>query len=751
MAYLSKELFRFTSSVLPADTFGVVDFHGVEGLSRLYEFTVNLVAGKLDIDFQHVLDNPATFSILREQGDEAPFHGYIRELDLLHAKGDLCFYRAVLVPKLWWLTLTHHNQVVLDQASPHFLKEVLEDGGLSANDFQFRLSHAYEKWEYVCQYRETHYNFFARWLEREGMYYFFEQDASHCKLIVTDTRISHTDLPQGKTLRYATPSGLEYSSTNEVVRSFSQRLRLTPGSVVLKDYNYRTPSLDLTGEAQVTSSGQGQVYIYGDHFRTPSEGQRLAELRAEELRCRRERYHGESLVPHLRPGYVFTLDDHFKQNFNQDYLAIEVSHHGSQAAYLLAGISLGGNESEKRAHYENAFVAIPANLQYRSELKTEKPRFHGTLNAKIDAASSGQYAELDEHGRYKVILPFDQSGRSQGHASSWLRMMQPYAGANHGMHFPLHKGVEVVLAFVDGDPDRPYIAGAMTNPDNPNQVTAYNQTQSRLTTAGGNNMHIEDAEGSQRILMQSPSANTWVRMGAPNDPPSAGADDDDVDSYVKKGWESFKESGYAVSTEGPFELHVGGVKLELTIGALITDIAIIANKFEFTGGASEELLLGGKIDCHWPEKWTLTTDETETKLTKLETSVEDLSNTVDKIDLAGTEQKLRTEITKVEALANKAQTEVTSLKANEIKALGEEIKTTASSINTKLSEVESKANQVSDLANKIETVGNNVKTVATVMQNVASEFKQTGTYIHTAGTSLKNAGAIISNGLHLQN
>jgi len=163
-------------------------------------------------------------------------------------------------------------------------------------------------------------------------------------------------------------------------------------------------------------------------------------------------------------------------------------------------------------------------VQFRPERKTERPRIAGAITARIDAAGSGQYAELDEHGRYKVVLPFDLSGRKDGKASAWVRMAQPYAGSDHGMHFPLHKGTEVLLTFIDGDPDRPIIASAVPNPETPSPVKDSNQTMAAITTGGGNKIHIEDRAGSERILLHSPQQKSFVRIGAPNDPDSPGWD-----------------------------------------------------------------------------------------------------------------------------------------------------------------------------------------------------------------------------------
>ncbi|MBF0527805.1 MAG: type VI secretion system tip protein VgrG [Deltaproteobacteria bacterium] len=520
MRYLTEERFLFISRALPEDAFGVVNFKGTEGLSQPYEFEIELVAEEPDLDLASILRHTAVFVVKREDGNVF-FNGVLAEFEQLQAFGPYYFYRARLVPKFWRLSLIHHNQVFLDKALPDFFRDVLSDAGLTGLDYEFRFQHDYHPWEYVCQYQESHLNFLSRWMEREGIYYFFEQTENSEKIIFTDSMVAHVAPPQGRVIRFSPPSGLDSAHRLEVVKSWRSRQRMLPQNIFLKDYNYRRPSLEMTGQAAVApDSGLGQVFIYGDHFRAPQEGDNLARVRAEALLCREQLFTGESAVPYIKPGYIFELNDHFRKSFNQNYLITRIEHEGSQSAYLTAGLKADTAERETN-YYRNSFEAIPANLQYRSERLTPKPRIYGVLNAKIDAAgSTGQYAELDDHGRYKVVMPFDLSGRSGGKASAFLRMAQPYAGSDHGMHFPLHKGTEVLLTFIDGDPDRPIITGAVPNPDTPSPVNAANQTTARITTGGQNKIHFEDLEGSKRMLLQTPQANTWFRMGAPNDPPS---------------------------------------------------------------------------------------------------------------------------------------------------------------------------------------------------------------------------------------
>ena len=426
------------------------------------------------------------------------FNGILIQFEETQEFNGYLFFRAVLMPKLQWLSLTGHNQVFLDQTVPDILQAVLKECGLSDSiDFEFKLQNDYQPLEYVCQYGETHLNFISRWAEREGIYYFFEQTDQGEKAIFTDTKISHTDLAQGKDLIYSPQSGLDSLQTKEVIRDFLGRHNLLPQQIFLKDYNYRKPSLAMEGKAEVDPDGRGETYVYGEHFTTPEEGDRLAGIRAEEFLCRKSVYYGNSSVAFMEPGFTFDLQEHYNKAYNKKYLLTEISHEGHQTGYLISGLSGAVAPVDEPMFYANTFTGIPADAQFRPERTAVKPKISGTLNAKVDAASSGQYAELDDQGRYKVLLPLDRSGRGSGKASAWCRMMQPYAGADYGMHFPLHKDTEVLLTFVDGDPDRPIIAGSVPNPETGSPIKGGNQTQSMIKSGGGNQLHMEDQEGAE--------------------------------------------------------------------------------------------------------------------------------------------------------------------------------------------------------------------------------------------------------------
>lgn len=514
MADTMEQKFTFISDALPHETFGVVSFRGSEGLSQPYAFEILLISSDLEIDLEKVLQNRVRLTIHRQGQADVVYNGILATFEQQREIDRKGLYRAYMVPKLWWLSITRHNQIFLDKTVREIVDACLKDGGMTDQDYEFRLQETYAPIDYVCQYGESHLNFISRWLEREGIYYFFDQTAGGEKIVFTDTQIAHVDLPQGNTLSYSPPSGLEAGHKSEIIQSLTCRRRLTPASVFLKDYNYRKPSLDLTGSAVVSESGRGQVYIYNEHFRTAEDGTRLAKIRAEALLCRREEFEGESSIPFLLPGFTFNLKTHYRESYNQKYLTVEVHHEGNQPSFMLSGFQTGSGRGEAPPAYRNTFNAIKASAQFRPEQKAIKPRISGTLIAKIDAAGSGQAAELDDQGRYKVVLPFDLSGRADGKASAWVRMAQPYAGTDHGMHFPLHKGTEVMLTFLDGDPDRPFIAAAVPNPETPSPVNADNQTTSVIQTAGQNKIVMGDQPGSEHVHIGSPNGKSFIRIGS---------------------------------------------------------------------------------------------------------------------------------------------------------------------------------------------------------------------------------------------
>jgi len=735
MNYLTSRKFSFSSDSLPPDTFGVVKFAGTEGISQCYTFEITLVSDKLDLDLQGVIENPAKLVFHRDEGDDVSYHGILLSFEQLHEVNKLAFYRAHLVPRLTWLTFTQHNQVFLDKSVPEIIEACLKDGGLTGADFELRLTGSYDPIEYVCQYSESHLNFVSRWAQREGIYYFFEQSDAGEKVVFTDTQISHTPLTQGDTITYSPPSGLEASHEREIVSSFHCRMNLTPASVLLKDYNYRKPSLDVSGSADVDSKGRGQVYSFGDHIKTPEDGNRIAKIMAEGLLCRKEVFHGDGSVPYMMPGYTFTLKDHYRGSFNQSYLVTDLSHEGNQTGYLLAGITTG--TEDRGVFYRNSFSSIVSTVQFRPEHTAQKPRISGTLTAKIDAAGSGQYAELDSQGRYKVILPFDISGNKNGKASAYVRMAQPYAGSNHGMHFPLHKDTEVLLTFIDGDPDRPIIQAAVPNPETQSPVNVNNQTMSAITTAGGNKIHMEDQAGSERILMHSPNTNSFIRIGAPNDPVPA-EDEESGFSYIPGG------TGIKEWSHGWLDVLVGS-KNEIIFGNVVS--VVLGFRGWFTGGILLDAVIGPIWEIKIPDKWTF-------KNGHMEVTADTWKLYLNRTIVKEGHEKFEGSSTRVVGDVNRVIAQRVATSINTTQTIGSNTeaclsrsRTVATQLGARGTEMKALATKVSDVGAKVAGGGRSTAMAGALMTESGVDVDQGATRMVSSGTTIRSGALTVQEAL----
>ncbi|MBI4950928.1 MAG: type VI secretion system tip protein VgrG [Myxococcales bacterium] len=510
---MTKLIYTFSSSAVP-ESAHVVGFRGVEGISELYHFEVALsVRNDEELDLDQAVGFKAALTLETPDGPET-YHGMIAQVELLHASADHTLYRVLLVPKAWFLTTTRHSWVFVDKDTPTILGIMLDGAGLAGDDYELRLHGTYPAREFVCQYKESDFDFVSRWMEREGIYFFFEQGSDKEKLIVTDDKSVHQP-SRGKAARYVPLSGSD-SMALEAFESFTCTRTGLPSAVYENDFDYLKPTLDVSGNAPADERGGGTVYRHGDNVATPDAAAGLARVRAEELLARQSVYHGSGRVFGLRAGYRFALDEHPRAALNADYLAVSVEHQGNQSA---------GSAPLKRLlrldyddEYHAGVVAIPAERQYRAARTTPKPRIHGYERGFVDGPADSDYAQLDEHGRYKVLLHFDESAgdTEAGKSSCWVRMMQPHGGAPEGFHLPLRKATEVMVSFLGGDPDRPLISGVVPNAMTPSPVTKDNQTQNVIQTGGKNRIEMEDQEGKQYVDVSTPPKNTFSHYGEPH-------------------------------------------------------------------------------------------------------------------------------------------------------------------------------------------------------------------------------------------
>jgi type VI secretion system secreted protein VgrG len=532
-----SDLITFASSMLPGTT-RVIGFRGVEAISRPYRFEVFVLLKSEELDFElaDAVGTKARVMIDDSKGPPSVFAGILGALDLLHEVGGQALIRALIVPRLSELALSTHSRIFTKKSPVDVIKAVLEDNGVT--EYEVHVS-ASEVEEHICQYRESDLDFISRWMEREGIRYYFEHSEEGEKLILADDS-NYPAEPAGLPVRYYPQAGLYGSGAPASFRSFSSRNSNVSASVKLRDNDYAKPTFDLSGSAPVSPNGTGEVNLYGQRFFSPGNGQRLAQIRAQSLAVLQSVYHAAGPRLHLHAGYTFELEEHTRPSFNTKYLVVESHHHGNQATgldYFQKLIQL-----EHEDPYLVDLIAIPAKTQFRPEMATIWPRIYSFENAVVDGPATSEYAQIDSQGRYSVKFHFDESALKDGQASTLVRMMQPHGGGIEGFHFPLRKGTEVVVSFLGGDPDRPVISGVVPNTLTPSAITSGNHTKNVIQTGGRNRFELEDLAGQQRITLSTPHTNTYVRMGAPND-----------------------AHNMILNTEGQTLLNAGGY-LDITVG-----------------------------------------------------------------------------------------------------------------------------------------------------------------------------------------
>ncbi len=592
-----EDLITFSSSMLPS-TARVLGFRGVEALSRPYRFEIFLSLpsdGEDDVNFAEVVGAKARLTIDRQDEKSPPFlfAGVLGSVDLVHEFDGRALLRVVLVPRLWELTLSRHSRIFTKKSVPEVIQAVLEDNGLGGADYALHLNGSYETEEHISQYRESDFDFLSRWMEREGIFYYFEHTEDGEKLVLSDDKAYPAEA-LGAPVRYY-PQLEQDRVARPSFRTFAAQHGAMPSQIKLKDYDYNRPSFALAGQAPVSPNGAGEISLYGERFFTADAGKRLAKLRAEEYLAREAVYQATGTRMHLRTGYTFELEDHPRARFNTKYLAMELRHHGNQAPdskYFQEIVGL-----EHKEVYLAEVTAIPATTQFRAESRTAWPRIYGYENGTVDGAALSEYAQIDEHGRYLIKFKFDEGSGREGGASTYVRMMQPHGGGVEGFHFPLRKGTEVVMSFLGGDPDRPVISGVVPNVLTPSAVTAGNFTKNVIQTGGRNRLELEDMAGAQRVTLSTPYSNTYLRMGSPNDGHELIAKTDDngliqtgvnLDVTVGDNWTNAVTSNITTTSAG------GDITTSAASGN-ITDMASLNITTTSLGGDITTTAAGGKI------------------------------------------------------------------------------------------------------------------------------------------------------------
>ena len=472
-----------------------------EQVSRLFQIEAELSSEDGSIDLDQVVGNRATIRLNVGQGGKRYFDGFVSRLVQVTNVGGYAHYRATLVPWLWFLTRTSDCRIFQQKTAPDIIEAIFKDHGFT--DYQLKLSTTYVQREYCVQYRETDFNFVSRLMEQEGIYYFFEHSDGNHKLVLADSIAAHQPFPDYAEVAF---HEMDRGGDREVVTDWTLEKEVQPVASVLNDFDFKKPKTSLLSTNHLTRKhGKAEFEIYdhpGEYVEHP-EGDRLADVRLNELQSQYELLHGQATARGLAAGCLFKLKGHHRGDQNRDYLITGTALHADAGEFASTAAR---NESW---HFSCTFTCMDKSQQFRPARLTPKPVVQGIQTA-IVVGPKGEEIYTDKYGRVKVHFHWDRHDKEDENSSCWIRVAQASAGKKWGAMFIPRISQEVVVEFLEGDPDRPLITGCVYNEeqkvpyDLPAEMTK--STIKSNSTKGGegfNEFRIEDKKGKEQIFVHA--------------------------------------------------------------------------------------------------------------------------------------------------------------------------------------------------------------------------------------------------------
>ena len=578
--------------------------NGVEALSELFLYKLRFAVMDSELDFDTIVGSSAYININGETG-ERYVNGIISRLVQVGVGNEYTSYNAELVPKVWLLNLTQNSRIFQEMTIEDIITQIFEDNSIPSDMYRFSLNSDHPEHEYCVQYRESDFNFISRLMEEEGIFYLFEHDDEKHVMIITDNASEFTQ-NDSSTIRYAERSGMGQDQENIYSFRFFQQVR--PGVVSLGDFNFEQPSLGSMGVMSFGASegvdSELEVYDYPGDYSEQEIGNNLADWRIEALRASGKVGVGQSICRRLFPGYRITLDNHPRSSFNIEYLITRLT--------TMATQPLGENQDEGST-YNNDFECIPYEIPFRPSRKTIRPIVEGVQTAMV-VGPSDEEIYTDEYGRIKVQFHWDKEGQRDENSSCWIRVSQGWAGANWGMVYLPRIGQEVIVDFLEGDPDRPIITGRVYNgesmppynlPDEKTKSTV--KSDSSKGGGGSNEIRFEDSKGNEEIYVHAQKDmnekienNMSTSVGANQSISVGGNRSVSVsknETFTITGDETIEITGNRnktvktneeIKVDGTYtETIKGATKITITTGAYEHKVAASTAKYEVQGNLTE--------------------------------------------------------------------------------------------------------------------------------------------------------------------
>lgn len=453
-----------------------------EHLGRIFSFEVEVLSTKQDISPYDTIGQSIGVEI-----DAKPeprfFHGIISHFEFVGSRGKYAVYRFVMKPWLWLLQHTQDCRIH-QQLDPSKIIEFVFRTKNGLTDYQSKLSKTYKVREYCVQYRESDFQFVSRLMEQEGIYYYFDCTATNHKMVLVDNLSAHPDISGAKVIPFRPPN--DTRSADDHIYEWKHKLAIQPGKFSYRDFDYNKPNVNLEVRLNSNRVHPYSAFEYFDfpgHYLETADGNGYVRVRSEQHNTQFVQIVGKAKSDRIKPGYVFKLSDHPNEKENREYLVV-----ATRTKISSSEIDQGKADSDNEVHVE--FAAIPKDTQYRSPATTPKSIVAGPQTAKV-VGKVGEEIWTDSLGRVKVQFPWDRIGANDENSSCWIRVAQIWSGKSWGSMFIPRIGQEVIVEFLEGDPDRPIITGRVYNTD---QVVPY-ELPAAAATSGIKSRSTPEGDG----------------------------------------------------------------------------------------------------------------------------------------------------------------------------------------------------------------------------------------------------------------
>ncbi|PZW45330.1 type VI secretion system Vgr family protein [Pseudomonas sp. URMO17WK12:I2] len=503
MAITQQSRMAKVSSPLGDNALVMERLAGSESLGRLFHYELSLASENSSLKLNTLLGKPMGVAVQLADGSDRYFHGIVARCSQTAHRGQFASYQVTLKPWLWLLSRTSDCRIFQSKTVPDIVKQVFRDLGFS--DFEDALTRSYREWDYCVQYRETSFDFVSRLMEQEGIYYYFRHEQERHVLVLCDAYGAHSTAPGYARVPFYPLD--DQMRERDHIHDWHLAHEVQPGSLALNDYDFQRPSARLEVRSSIArehSNADYPLYDYPGEYVQSKDGEQYARNRIEAIQAQYEQIRLKGNARGLGSGHLFSLTDYPRDDQNREYLIVDSEYTITQDLYE----SGRGSESFQ---FDSSLTCIDASQVFRPLPLTVQPIVQGPQTAMV-VGPKGEEIWTDQFGRVKVHFYWDRHDQSNENSSCWIRVSQNWAGKNWGSIQIPRIGQEVIVSFLEGDPDRPIITGRVYNaeqtvpydlPANATQSGTKSRSSKGGTPANFNEIRMEDKKGEEQLFIHA--------------------------------------------------------------------------------------------------------------------------------------------------------------------------------------------------------------------------------------------------------